>query len=711
MFKNLKIGTKLAIGFGIVILFTLGTSIIAWYSQEQLIDRSSKSEQVGALFDGVTQNRIDVLYYMQFGDTSKIDSFKSRTADTIAAAEQLKSRFKNILNIEKMNNIISSSKEYQKAFEAYYASDLRKNAIVADLVKAAVSLGQSSDRMFDSEAANTLDLIASSSYDIMHLETQISILKTLQQIKSMFLLSRVEVLYYLWKTDVSRLENANELLTKVISRGEDILKKVTAEGSIKNTQDIIKYAEEYRSQARAFIEIAQQQKTMVTNMSAAAQKVNEITQEALNYQNAERHKQVEISNLMVITFAIISLLIGLFFAIYIIRLIKKGLRTAIQVSDAIAVGDLSVNISKESEDEIGQLLDAMQRLVRAEKQIAEAAEKMAEGDLRVKVEKRSDKDSLMIALDAMITRVNEVVVDVQKGSENVAAGSEQMSSTAESLSQGATEQAAAVEESSSSMEEMVSAIQQNADNAQQTEKIALGASGDAKQSGEAVAEAVKAMKDIAERISIIQEIARQTDLLALNAAIEAARAGEHGKGFAVVAAEVRKLAERSQEAASEITDLSAHSTEVAERAGNMLSRLVPDIQKTADLVQEIAAASREQSQGADQVNRGLTQLDSVIQQNASASEELASSSEELASQAQQLQSVISFFQTRNLFEGYSRNPNPSRQNARPGSRALPGPKTADRGGSFNQKNDSTLDKKGLMLDMSDEVSDDDFEKF
>jgi methyl-accepting chemotaxis protein len=193
------------------------------------------------------------------------------------------------------------------------------------------------------------------------------------------------------------------------------------------------------------------------------------------------------------------------------------------------------------------------------------------------------------------------------------------------------------------MEEMSSNIRQNADNAIQTEKIAVKSSADAEDGGKAVMQTVTAMKAIAGKINIIEEIARQTNLLALNAAIEAARAGEHGKGFAVVASEVRKLAERSQRAAAEIGELSSSSVEVAEKAGEMLSRMVPDIQKTAGLVQEISASCREQDTGAEQINKAMQQLDQVIQQNASASEEMASTSEELSSQAEQLQAAIAFF--------------------------------------------------------------------
>jgi len=278
--------------------------------------------------------------------------------------------------------------------------------------------------------------------------------------------------------------------------------------------------------------------------------------------------------------------------------------------------------------------------------ISEIATKISVGDL--KIEFGDDKKSsrgVYLALRNMAVKLREIVESVQAAGDYVSSGSQELSSSAQELSQGSTEQAAAVEEVSSSMEEMSSNIKQNADNSIETEKIATKASQDAAESGKAVTEAVTAMKEIATKISIIEEIARQTNLLALNAAIEAARAGEHGKGFAVVASEVRKLAERSQAAAGEISELSANSVNVAEKAGEMLASLVPDIQKTADLVQEISASSREQDSGAEQINKAILQLDEVIQQNASASEEMASTSEELSSQAEQLQSTISFFDT------------------------------------------------------------------
>lgn len=340
---------------------------------------------------------------------------------------------------------------------------------------------------------------------------------------------------------------------------------------------------------------------------------------------------------------LMALVIATGVSFIVVRSITRPLGIAVGLVNHVAQGDLTHTAVVTSTDELGQMLTAMNGMVGNLKGAVNVAANIAEGDLTVQAKVLSEQDSLGHALTKMLENLRRTVTDVATAAANVATGSDEMSSTAQQLSQGATEQAAAAEETTSSMEEMSSSVQQNADNARQTDKIASKAAEDARSSGEAVVRTVSAMKQVAEKISVIEEIARKTDLLALNAAVEAARAGEHGKGFAVVASEVRKLAERSQAAAAEISRLTLDGVRTAEGAGGLLSKLVPDIQKTAELVREIAAASAEQSTGAIQVNKAIQQLDQVIQQNAAASEEMASTSEELSSQAEVLQSSIGFF--------------------------------------------------------------------
>ena len=293
-------------------------------------------------------------------------------------------------------------------------------------------------------------------------------------------------------------------------------------------------------------------------------------------------------------------------------------------------------------------------------QAVDVAHRLSEGDLTVRVEglSRDEVGRLLSAMGAMVERLRSVTRGVATAVASVATGAQQMSATAEALASGASEQGAATEESTAAMEQMAASVQRNADSAQQTDQLAARVSTGAQASGDTVVKTRDAMKLVADKVALIEEIARKTDLLALNAAVEAARAGEHGKGFAVVASEVRKLAERSSIAAGEIRELSRSSVGLADDAGAMLGRLVPEIRRTAELIQEVAAASREQTTGISQTKLALHELDQVTQQNAAAAEQLAATSADLASQARDVSAAIAFFQLDEP-RGYAAAPSPS----------------------------------------------------
>lgn len=332
----------------------------------------------------------------------------------------------------------------------------------------------------------------------------------------------------------------------------------------------------------------------------------------------------------------------------------------------------------------------------------EFASKIANGDLRTSMDinQKDEVGLLAKALNEMVGNLKNIALSISEGASNVASASQQISSSTQQLSQGASEQASSTEEVSSSMEEMVSNIQQNTDNAQQTEKISIKAADGMSKVAVAAQESLKSIRQIAEKITIVNDIAFQTNILALNAAVEAARAGEHGKGFAVVAAEVRKLAERSKVAADEIITLSNHSVRATEDAGVLMSEIIPEIEKTAKLVQEITAASMEQNSGADQINNAIQQLNQVTQQNAAASEEMATGSEELASQSEQLKEIVSFFRMDDD-KSYSKSNQKTLKQFVPDKRKT------------NTNNDNSL-KKGVNIQLHNHNSDkldDEFESF
>ena len=683
----MKLGMKIGLGFVAVLALTLVLGLVAVWNMYDVTDEATILANEYAP-EVVVANRVErssfrTMYEMRaFGFTAEqryLDAAKTNLAEVrerLGAARELADRSENLTllgpAVDAANKAVD---EYESLVNETVTVNARMDGLRLRMDQAAGAFVTGvNDFIAGQNQAMANEIVAGAGAGALNER----LLKITRGNDILDLGNEVRLAN--WQAQAVRdpavIQQADAQFAEIAEVIAEIRPTLRREEDIREMAAIGTAAGEYQQAVRAFVQDWQLNNQLGVRRGEVG---DSVLQQARDVSVAATDGTTQIANdaataltkasTVVVSVLIVALILGILLAWFITRMITRPIIKGVSFADAIANGDLSQQLDINQKDEIGQLANA---------------------------------------LNSMVNKLKEVVTNVQSAADNVASGSQQLSASSEEMSQGSTEQAAAAEEASSSMEQMAANIRQNADNALQTEKIAVKSAENARTGGESVAKTVSAMKNIADKISIIEEIARQTNLLALNAAIEAARAGEHGKGFAVVAAEVRKLAERSQSAAAEISELSGSSVEVAEQAGRMLEQMVPDIQRTAELVQEISAASKEQDTGAEQVNQAIQQLDQVIQQNASASEEMASTSEELSSQAEQLQDTIRFFKIDSDAASSRRKPTVAKKAAAPKQAVLAAPKKAAAPAAETKSSGS-----GLVLDMGSgkDKLDDEFERF
>jgi methyl-accepting chemotaxis protein len=603
--KDMKLGHKLGLGFGFVLLLAMIASYTSFNGFLHVVDRVDKSGDVNNIKFEVLQMRRHEKDYMLRHDKKYIKQVKECINNIISISEQAREKHAKQADRDEKTRIIEAIREYENSFNEYVKAENKKDENMAIMRSSSKEVMASIQSLLERQETNFSKLSASTMAN-GKLSQYYRNTINLSEVERLFLEVRKgekDIIIFHKKTYLEKLQNnynkAIEIATEVEGNLAYNKDKVLIKG-------LIDHLITYKDNFDRFYESMQNQTVHNEQLVAKAHEVINLSEKAAKYQVARMFSEMSRTKSILLIFSVLTILFGI-----------------------IIAAKTTTNIIRQLGGEPAE--------------IASIAKKITTGDLTMDMSNYVDRKGAMESMLKMTLKLKEIVTNILNGTANMTSASQQISTSSQQLAQGANEQASSIEEVSTTMEEMTSNIEQNNENANQTQKISFAAQEGVREVNEKSMEAVIANQKISQKINIINDIAFKTNILALNAAVEAARAGEHGKGFAVVAAEVRKLAENSKKAAGEIVNLSQNGLKITQEAGNKLGQMLPDIEKTTSLVQEISAASTEQSNGAGQVNIAIQQLNSITQQNAAASEELATNAEEMNSLAERLKQIVNFF--------------------------------------------------------------------